>query len=154
MPDTDRLEKHAILNAPLERVWSAIIDSASFGAWFGAEFDGPFVVGQTTSGRIVPTQVDPVVAASQEPHRGAPLSLEIVAIEPMSRFVFRWNGALESEVMTTVTFDLKPHADGVSLSIIEQGFDELGEPLGSSTRESNGAGWEAQLGLIAAYLAR
>ena len=38
----DRIEKAAVLHAPLARVWSAVSDARRFGSWFGVEFDGPF----------------------------------------------------------------------------------------------------------------
>ena len=76
------IERSIIIDAPLDRVWAAIADSSSFGAWFGAEFDGPFEVGRTTTGRIVPTAVDAQVAAAQEPYRGSPIAAEVIAIEP------------------------------------------------------------------------
>jgi len=150
--DNNRIEKVTLLNAPLERVWAAISDSAQFGTWFGAEFDGPFVEGRSTTGRIVPTSVDAEVAAAQEPHRGAPLALQVVAVEPMTRFVFQWKGSLESDVATTVTFRLDPVGAGVRLSITESGFEGLPEQLRAATRDGNAAGWEAQLGLVASYL--
>ncbi|WP_233255421.1 SRPBCC family protein [Naasia lichenicola] len=149
----DRIEKQIVLHADLDRVWAAIADSRQFGAWFGAEFDGPFVLGQTTHGRIVPTSVDAEVAAMQEPHRGSDLNLDIVAIEPHTRFAFRWAASPDTDVQTTVTFTLRPHEDGVVLIITEEGFDELPETVRQSTREGNEGGWEAQTSLIARYVA-
>jgi uncharacterized protein YndB with AHSA1/START domain len=57
--DSDRIEKKIVLRATRECVWRAISDSIRFGAWFGVEFDGPFVEGSWLSGRIAPTKVDP-----------------------------------------------------------------------------------------------
>ena len=42
---TDRIEKHVVLRAPLDRVWRAVSDSREFGLWFGVRVDGPFVAG-------------------------------------------------------------------------------------------------------------
>ena len=36
---SDRIEKSAVLHAPLDRVWQAVGDSAQFGTWFGMEID-------------------------------------------------------------------------------------------------------------------
>ena len=47
---TDRIEKKILLKVPLERVWSAISDSARFGAWFGMKLDGPFEPGARLTG--------------------------------------------------------------------------------------------------------
>lgn len=41
----DRIEKKILLHAPLKRVWSALSDSAEFGAWFGMRFNQQFVPG-------------------------------------------------------------------------------------------------------------
>jgi uncharacterized protein YndB with AHSA1/START domain len=52
---TDRIEKQTLLRAPIQRVWEALSDAQRFGAWFGVEFDGPFVQNTAITGRIVPT---------------------------------------------------------------------------------------------------
>lgn len=143
-----------VVDAPLERVWEAIADARAFGTWFGAEFDGPFEVGATTTGRIVPTAIDPEVAAAQEPHRGAPLSLDVVAIEPMRRLAFRWQPVGDSEVRTAVEFLLEPVEGGIRVTMTEDGFDELPEQLRDGAREGNDGGWAAQTRLLAGYLAR
>jgi uncharacterized protein YndB with AHSA1/START domain len=52
MSNTDRIEKHIVLKAPLARVWRAISDAREFGAWFRVELDGPFVAGQVVRGKI------------------------------------------------------------------------------------------------------
>ena len=57
----DRIEKRITLNAPVERVWRAISQAHEFGAWFGVQFDGPFVAGAAVTGRITPTTVDATV---------------------------------------------------------------------------------------------
>lgn len=64
--NSDRIEKKIVLNAPRERVWRAISNSASFGDWFGVQIDVPFVAGKEAVGRIAPTKVDPEVAKLQE----------------------------------------------------------------------------------------
>src|SRR4051812_14497357 len=54
----DRIEKQAVLHAPVERVWQALSDAGKFGEWFGVQFEGPFEAGKRMTGRIVPTRVD------------------------------------------------------------------------------------------------
>lgn len=151
MPD---IQRSIVIHAPVDRVWEAIVDSSAFGAWFGAEFDGPFVVGRTTTGRIVPTTVDPEVAAAQEPHRGAPLEAEVIAIEPQSRFAFRWQPVAGSEVRTTVEFTLVAVGDGVRVTITEDGFGALPDDVRGPAVEGNDGGWDAQTRLLAAYVGR
>jgi len=149
---TDDIIKQTILRAPLERVWTAITDPPEFGAWFGAEWDTPFTVGETASGRMVSTIVDPDVAASQQPFAGTPFAIHIDELEPMTRFAFRWNPSPESKTLTTVTFELAEVNGGVELTITESGFDALEPQLRETAREQNDGGWEAQTRLIARYL--
>lgn len=152
----DGIEKSILLGASLERAWEAIADSAAFGRWFGAEFDGPFVAGTEVTGRIVPTTVDPAVAATQEPYRGAPMVVMVDAVQPLVRFAFRWHplGMESADAPTTaVAFTLAEVGGGVLLTITETGFENLPEDARESARDSNDSGWEAQTGLIARYLA-
>ncbi len=151
MPD---IQRSIIIHAPIEQVWEAVVDADAFGAWFGAEFDGPFETGRTTSGRIVPTTIDAEVAAAQEPHRGAPLTLEVTAIEPPSRFAFRWQPVAGSEVRTAVEFTLVEQSEGVLVTITEDGFDALPADMRSDARDGNDGGWDAQTRLLAAYVER
>ncbi|GAB3401326.1 hypothetical protein GCM10027515_09870 [Schumannella luteola] len=151
--DGPDISSSIVIDAPLERVWDAIVDSAAFGAWFGAEFDGPFEVGATTTGRIRPTAVDPEVAAAQEPHRGAPLVLHVTAIEPRSRFAFRWHPIDGEDATTTVEVIVEEAAEGTLVTFTENGFDALPEDRRTAAREGNEGGWDAQTRLLAGYLA-
>ena len=151
---TPDIAQSVVVDAPLERVWDAIADATAFGTWFGAEFDGPFEVGATVTGRIVPTAIDPEVAAAQEPHRGAPMSLDVVALEPMRRAAFRWQPVSDSEVRTAVELLLEPVDGGIRVTMTEDGFDELPEELRDPARDGNDGGWAAQTRLLAGYLAR
>lgn len=148
------ITRSVVVDAPVERVWAAIADATAFGTWFGAEFDGPFEAGGTTAGRIVPTTIDPEVAAAQEPHRGTPFTVDVVAIEPQRRFAFRWQPTPESDVRTTVEFTLEPAAEGTRVTITEHGFDQLPDKLRDAARDGNDGGWEAQARLLASYVGR
>src|SRR4051812_35928282 len=88
---TDRIEKTVLLRAPLHRVWRAISDPKEFGAWFGVEFDGPFVAGARVTGRITPTKADAEVAKAQTPYAGMKFDFTVDRIEPMRLFSFRWH---------------------------------------------------------------
>ena len=157
---TDRIQKAALLRAPLDRVWHAISDAQQFGAWFGVELDGPFVAGAQLTGRIVPTKVDPEVAKSQEPYAGTPFVCIIERIEPQRHLSFRWHPyAVESDVdytsepMTLVTFALREVPGGTQLTITESGYDRIPLQRRAAAFEANEGGWEAQLALIEKYLA-
>jgi uncharacterized protein YndB with AHSA1/START domain len=157
----DRIEKTIVLRAPLERVWRAISDSKEFGAWFGVELDEPFAPGRAMIGRMTPTRVDPEVAKMQEPHRGAKFECTIEAIEPMTRFAFRWhpfaidpNVDYSHEEATLVEFRLSPEGSGTRLVITESGFDRVPLERRAKAFTANEGGWEHQSKLIEKYLAR
>jgi uncharacterized protein YndB with AHSA1/START domain len=156
----DRIEKKALLKAPLERVWRAISDAQRFGAWFGMEVDGAFVEGRRLRARIRPTQVDADVAEMQKPYDGVAFELRIERVEPMRCLAFRWHpGVPESETpppdeqMTLVEFVLEQQADGVLLTITESGFERIPLDRRADAFAGNDGGWTHQLMLIGKYLA-
>ncbi|HEX2873451.1 MAG TPA: SRPBCC family protein [Polyangiaceae bacterium] len=156
---TDKIEKTTILKAPLAKVWNAISDSAAFGTWFGMTLEGPFVEGQTVSGAIAKTQVDDEIAKHQEPYVGMRCDLKIERIVPLSLLAFRWHPGAEPDMgpnapTTLVTFELEEVAGGTRLTITESGFDALPLERRAKAFADNEGGWEAQLGLVAKYLAR
>ncbi len=152
--DTNTIRKTAVLNAPLARVWAAISDSQQFGAWFGAEIEGPFVAGTTLQATIRPTTVDPEVARLQEPHAGTPFVVAVEQVEPQHRLTFRWHpGGELAGPMTLVEFALEAVPDGTRLTITESGFDQLPLARRADAFKGNDEGWTHQLRLVAAYLA-
>lgn len=158
---TDRIVKQTLLKAPLERVWRAISDPKQFGTWFGAEFDGAFAPGARLTGRITPTQVDADVAEMQKPYAGTPFEITIEKIEPMRLFSLRWHpNAVEpgadysKEPTTLVVFELKEVEGGTQLTLTESGYDQIPLARRAEAFKSNEQGWEAQMQLIAKYLAQ
>lgn len=159
MSSTDVIRKTAVIAAPLERVWAAVSDAQAFGTWFGAAFDGPFVVGRWVTGRISPTAVDAEVAALQAPHAGAPLSVFVEAIESPRRLAFRWHpypveAGAEAPPTTLVEFVLEPVPEGVRLTITESGFDAIPLAHRAGAFASNDGGWTHQLALVTKYVTR
>lgn len=157
---TDRIEKTIVLRAPQDRVWRAVSDAKAFGAWFGVDFDGPFVAGQHLTGRIVPTKVDPEVAKLQEPHAGRSFEITVDRVEPTRLFSFRWHPfAIDpavdysSEPTTLVVFALEEVAGGTKVTITESGFDRIPLERRAKAFASNDAGWEHQTKLLEKYLA-
>lgn len=155
----DKIVKIATLKAPLAKVWSAISDSAAFGAWFGMTIQGPFAEGQTATGAIAKTQVDEEVAKQQEPYVGMRCDLMIERIVPLELLAFRWHPGADPDTepnapTTLVTFELEEVAGGTRLTITESGFDALPLERRAKAFSENEGGWEAQLGLVAKYLLR
>jgi uncharacterized protein YndB with AHSA1/START domain len=158
---TNHIEKQALLDAPLERVWRAISDSREFESWFGMRLDGPFVAGAHVGGEMVPTTVDPDVAAAQKPYEGQRFDIMVERVEPMRLLAFRWHPGvpdpdadLSREPTTLVVFELEERPDGTLLTITESGFDSIPLARRAEALEGNAQGWEAQLMLIQKYLAR
>ena len=157
--DTSRIEKKVLLRAPLARVWSAISDARQFGAWFGVAFDGSFVPGARTIGKIVPTTVDEEVAKLQKPHEGKPFEITVDRLEPMRLFSFRWHPfAIDptvdysSEPTTLAVFQLETVAGGTLLTITESGFDAIPLARRAQAFTANEGGWTHQTKLIEKYL--
>ena len=152
---SDRIEKSAVLHAPLERVWNAVGDSAQFGTWFGMDIDQPFVEGATVTAVMSATEVDDEIAAQQKPYAGAAYPLQIVTVDPPKRLAFRWNPVPDpefAEVTTLVEFTLTEVDDGVLLEIVESGFDALPASHRTTAFENNSGGWAAQLRLVGRYV--
>jgi uncharacterized protein YndB with AHSA1/START domain len=145
---TDRIEKEVLLRAPRARVWRAITDSKEFGAWFRAEFTGPFRPGATIRGRILYPGYE---------H----LTFEIViqAIEPERLFSLRWhpyaidpNVDYSNEPTTLVEFTLEDVDGGTLLRVTESGFDQIPLARRAEALRMNDGGWAAQMKNIEAYL--
>jgi uncharacterized protein YndB with AHSA1/START domain len=157
---TDRIEKVVTLNAPQERVWSAISDSSQFGRWFGARIAGAFEPGARLDATIQPTEVDPEVGKMQEPYAGMEFEIVVERVEPPRLLSFRWHPGdsdteeVADEPMTLVTFELEPVEGGTRLTITESGFDALPDARRAEAYEMNEGGWEHQSRLIAKYLER
>lgn len=156
---TDMISKTIVLKAPRDRVWSAISDSEKFGAWFGVQFEGPFVAGQSLAGKIVPTKVDPEVAASQEPYAGTQFDISVVAVDPQDRVAFRWHPGhvdpsvdYSKEPTTLVELVLTDAPNGTRLTVTESGFDAIPLERRAKVFELNEGGWEAQMMLVSKYI--
>ncbi|MBP2159997.1 MULTISPECIES: SRPBCC family protein [Asticcacaulis] len=162
MTDTpDAIIKTIQLKASQDRVWCAITDSSEFGQWFGCRFDGPFIAGQAMAGRMTPTVVNDEIAEMQKPYDGHPFNIVIDRIEPQTVFAFRWHPYAvdegkdySGEAETLVTFLLMPADGGTHLTITESGFHQLPPERRAQAFASNEGGWEAQIHMVEAWLAR
>jgi uncharacterized protein YndB with AHSA1/START domain len=155
----DRIEKEAVLAAPLERVWRAVSDAREFGLWFGVAFDGPFEAGTRLTGRIVPTTADPEVAKLQRPYEGRPFEFSVERIEPPRRISFRWHPfALDQahdyshEPTTLIVFELAEVPGGTRLGITESGFEGIPLERRAEAFHANEGGWSHQLELVRKHL--
>lgn len=136
-PDT--IERTTVLPHPLERVWAALTDPAEFSRWFCDHADWELREGAPMTMRW-------------EEHGTAPGV--IVAVEPMSRFAYRWGSEdqpLDAARSTLVEWTLAPTGDGgTRLTVLESGFSTLVD--GATQREGNVDGWRFQFENIARHL--
>lgn len=144
---TDRIEKYAVLRAPLDRVWRAVSDSAEFGAWFKARFHEPFAPGRT------------LTAEFTEPgYVGRTFAVKVEAVEPPKRLAFRWrphefdSAGDDFADSTLVEFLLEAHPEGTELRIVESGFDALPADQREAQYRGNDEGWAEQLERITNYV--
>ena len=146
--DNDRIEKVVDLAAPVPKVWQALTDHEQFGAWFQVRLDGPFRVGETTTGNIT--------------YPGAEhMQWESVTerLEPEHVFVFSWppsavdpDTEYDADAKVMVEFQLEPSAKGTRLTIIETGFTVFPESKRLDVLRSNTQGWNIQAENIARYV--
>lgn len=158
---TDRIEKKVLLRAPLARVWSALVDSEQFGRWFGVRFDGPFLPGEPIRGVLVGTEVNAEVAAIQKQHAGLDFNITIDRVEPERLFSFRWHPhAIEkgvdysAEPMTLITFRLEETKQGVTLTLVESGFDQIPLARRAQAFTANEGGWTIMVKVFEEYIAQ
>ena len=138
MPDT--IEKTTFVRAPIERVWRAISDHREFGEWFKVDLDGPFVVGERSTG-----------TTTYPGYEGHPWLAWVTAVDAPNHLAFEWTPGPEvpdhpeTAPRTLVEFRLAPENDGTRLRIVESGFDALPDPLRASALRSNEQGWTIQV---------
>ncbi|MHC1546903.1 SRPBCC family protein [Phyllobacterium sp. K27] len=145
---SDRIEKNIELNAPIEKVWRALTDHLAFGEWFRVKLDGPFVLGQVSSGHITYPSYEHVkwhatVKAMEEPHLFS-FTWHPHAIDPDVDY--------SAETPTLVEFRLQPADKGTRLTVTESGFGALPHHRRDEALRSNDGGWEEQVKNIKAYV--
>ena len=74
---TDSVSRSIVISGSPDRVYRALTEE--FGTWFQVRLDGPFRLGDLTSGAMTMPQV-----------AGLPFKARTVALEPPRRFAFDW----------------------------------------------------------------
>ena len=138
----DSIERELILPVPPARVWTALTQADQLSAWFGTQA----TVDLRPGGELVFTW-----DGSTGP-RGSGRGV-IEAIEPPTRFVFRWQSVADHVPMTRVEFTLEPHPEGTRLRLVESGFASLPPELRGRAHRDNTEGWQRELGELTQYLA-
>jgi uncharacterized protein YndB with AHSA1/START domain len=135
----DSITRDIQIDADPQRVWDALSDATAFGEWFRVKLDGPFVVGETTTGKMI-----------YPGHEGVPWTSVTEVMEPPKRLVFRWPDCPPGEdagpdtVWLTVEFALQPKDGGTLVTIAETGFAALPADRHVSMLRDNAEGWEIQ----------
>lgn len=141
--ETDRIERSVVINAPRERIWRAVADAPTFGAWFGVDLKGQvFAPGQRARG--------PMTGCG---HENVFFDVVVDRVEPQRLFSFRWHPyavdpAVDyaKEEPTLVTFTLKDApGDGTLLTVVESGFDNVPPHRRLEAFRMNGRGWQVQM---------
>lgn len=145
---SNEITKIIELSAPVSRIWKALTDHKEFGAWFRVKLDGPFKLGEISTGQMT--------YAGYEHH---PWLATIERMEHERLFAFRWHDfdeksdrPLSAQPTTLVEFRLEALPTGTRLTITESGFDALPDPRRFEAFRSNTMGWDMQAENIAAYV--
>jgi uncharacterized protein YndB with AHSA1/START domain len=139
-----------LLKASRSRVWRALSDSQEFGAWFGVDFKGrPFVAGKPLQGQVTYPGFEHVV-----------MEVLIERIVPERLLSWRWHPAAiepsvdySQEPMTLVVFELQDADGGITLSVVESGFDKIPAARRATAFRMNGSGWDEQMRNIEKHVA-
>jgi uncharacterized protein YndB with AHSA1/START domain len=142
--NTDRIEREVVIDAPIERVWSALTQPASVSSWFS---NGNKVTIDLREGGVM--------ALDQGDH-GA-FQTVIVSVSPPNLFSFRWASAYPDVLATEdnstlVEFTLKATPEGTVLRVVESGFDALEIPADRVEHagfENHSKGWT---GVVAEFV--
>jgi uncharacterized protein YndB with AHSA1/START domain len=139
--NTNSIEKHVEIGAPVARVWRALTDHVEFGEWFGARLEGPFSPGKTTVGRITHPGFEHIQWAAT-----------VQRMEPERLFSFTWHPyAVEKdkdyskETPTLVEFRLLESKGGTLLSVTESGFDKVPAGRRAEAFRMHEQGWAEQM---------
>ena len=144
----DKVEKQIELKAPVSRVWRALTDYREFGEWFRVKLDGPFVVGQKSTGHITYPGYEhykwDAVVQTMDPERLFSFTWHPYAIDQSKDY--------SGEIPTLVEFRLEKTPRGTLLTLTESGFDKVPAYRRDDAFRMNDGGWTQQVKNIEAYV--
>ncbi len=133
----DRIEREALIAAPLERVWSLVAEP---GFWVADKASLPGTVAR---------EGETMVAKNLE-YGDFPVRVE--KVEPPTYLAYRWASAfpgaeLREDNSTLVEFTLTAEGDKTRLRVVESGFAALAgsEELRRNAVRDNTGGWPQEL---------
>ena len=147
---TDHIRKTIMLDAPVSRVWLALVDQHEFGQWFRVRLDQPFRPGGLSTGRM-----------TYPGYEHYPWRATVERMDEERLLSFRWHDFDENsgipiaeQATTLVEFVLEPvDAGRTKLTITESGFDSLPESRRIEVMRGNSEGWTIQAENIVAHVA-
>jgi uncharacterized protein YndB with AHSA1/START domain len=132
------------IEAPIEKVWSAVTEPHHISEWFGrADFSGAGVGAMGT--------------LTWEGQGSVPLRIE--AIDAPRLISYRWSNddaldrlpaEVDDEHSTVFTFTLETVPGGTQLTVVETGFESTSDPV--ANLESHRQGWNGELDKLVALL--
>ena len=146
----NRIEKKIELKAPVSRVWRALTDYREFGEWFRVKLDGPFVVGQISTGHITYPGYEHLkweaVIQKMEPERLFSYTWHPYAVDPKKDY--------SKETPTLVEFRLEKSGTGTLLRLTESGFEKVPADRRDEAFRRNDGGWTEQMKNIETHVAQ
>ncbi len=137
-----QIVKEILIEAPIHVVWRIVTEPDQIKQWFCPDVE----LDSRTGG-----------AGRMAFEHGYTYFLEVVAVEPPSRFAYRWlrDQAIEPrpENSTLVEFTLQTEANNTRLRVVETGFDKVDwtDEAQASYIEENSSGWQFYLGRLRDY---
>jgi uncharacterized protein YndB with AHSA1/START domain len=143
----DRIERQIDIDAPVDRVWTMVTEAEHLGTWFG------------DAGAEIDLRPGGALTVRWQP--GHVLTGVVEAVEPTTRFAFRWLltdfvATPDPASSTLVEFTLAPTDTGTRVSVVESGFTALAlsEADQRARFDSHTGGWPVELGHLAEHAVR
>ena len=142
----DQIERETVINAPVQRVWELITEAEHLGRWFG---DAGAEIDLRAGGAMVLRWTEHGTSHGR-----------VVAVEPHSRFAYRWAPFKEpggeepvEGNSTLVEFTLQAEGDATRLRVVESGFASLATSDEQRANNLNGntRGWELETDELREY---
>jgi len=131
-------------------VWRALTDYREFGEWFRVKLDGPFVLGQVSTGHITYPGYEHVkweaMVQKMEPERLFSFTWHPYSVDPKVDY--------SKETPTLVEFKLEKTPTGTLLLLTESGFDGIPNDRRLEAFRRNDGGWTEQMKNIEKYVAQ
>lgn len=140
-----RVSRSVEVRAPIASVWETLTDPGCIAQWFGHRADFPGGMREGATGTF-----------GWDAHGDFPARIE--AWEEPHRFAFRWGAPgepIRDDNSTLATFSLERDGDVTRLTVVETGFERLGDAgARRAALEDNREGWTEELDDFVALLAR